>query len=246
MASHPVPGGKFLSQGLVILYEDRDLLVVDKPPGLLTIATETENRRTAYFILTDYVRKGASKSRNRVFIVHRLDREASGVLVFAKNEPAKLRLQKDWEQTKKLYLAVVHGQCKKTEDVISSCLAENRAHVVYATSDPAKGKLSRTAYRVLAEGNGRTLLEVDLLTGRKHQIRVHLAGMGNPIVGDAKYGKPERAPARLALHARSLSFNHPHNGRRLTFESRIPAYLKALVGGKAVFARPLPKPRQPT
>ena len=105
------PTGKFLPGGLALIHEDRDIIVVDKPAGLLTISTEREKSRTAYFILTDYVRKGVAKSRNRVFIVHRLDRETSGILIFAKNEEAKFRLQSLWQDTKKRYLAVVHGRC---------------------------------------------------------------------------------------------------------------------------------------
>ena len=135
-----------------------------------------------YHILTDYARKGSSRSRNRVFIVHRLDRETSGILLFAKTPEAKHRLQSRWKETRKTYLAVVHGTPEKQEDVLSSYLAENRAHVVYATSNPSKGKLARTGYRVIRKAKGKALLEVDLLTGRKNQIRVQLADIGHPVV----------------------------------------------------------------
>ncbi len=118
-----------------------------------------------------------------MFIVHRLDRETSGVLVFAKSEEAKLRLQGAWGETEKKYLAVVHGRCPKSEETITTYLAENKAHVMYSTSDPAKGKLSRTAYKVLKQTKDFALLEVKLLTGRKNQIRVHLAGIGHPDRG---------------------------------------------------------------
>jgi 23S rRNA pseudouridine1911/1915/1917 synthase len=225
------PGARFLPRGLAVLFEDRDILVVDKPPGLLTMATDSEKTRTAYFILTDYVRKGYSKSRNRIFIVHRLDRDASGILVFAKSMEAKLRLQGQWNETEKRYLAVVHGRCERKAETITTYLAENKAHVVYSTSDNAKGKLSRTAYRALKQTKDYTLLEVDLLTGRKHQIRVHLAGIGHPIVGDRKYGKGDSGRTRLALHARSMAFKHPISGERLTFETNVPAYFNQLVGG---------------
>jgi 23S rRNA pseudouridine1911/1915/1917 synthase len=205
------PGNKLLARGLVILYEDRDILVVDKPAGLLTIGTDSDKSHTAYFVLTNYVRKGCARSRNRVLIVHRLDRETSGVLVFAKSEEAKLRLQREWPATEKMYLAVVHGKCKRPSETITTYLAENKAHVVYSTSDPAKGKLSHTAYRLLKQTKDFALLEVDLLTGRKNQIRVHLAGIGHPIVGDKKYGNADAFP-RLALHARTISFQHPMSG----------------------------------
>lgn len=224
-------GAKFLSRGLVILYEDRDILVVDKPPGLLTVATDSDKTRTVYFILTDYVRKGYRKSRNRIFIVHRLDREASGILVFAKSIEAKLRLQGQWNETQKKYLAVVHGRCERKAETITTYLAENKAHIVYSTSDTSKGKLSQTSYKVLKETRDFALLEVDLVTGRKHQIRVHLAGIGHPIVGDPKYGKGDRGRPRLALHARSIAFKHPISGDRLAFETKVPAYFHQLMGG---------------
>jgi tRNA pseudouridine32 synthase/23S rRNA pseudouridine746 synthase/23S rRNA pseudouridine1911/1915/1917 synthase len=224
------PSFKFPPRGLVMLHEDRDILVVDKPAGLLTMGTDSDKTRTAYFILTDYVRKGYSKSRNRIFIVHRLDRETSGILIFAKNIEAKLWLQDQWKETKKKYLAVVHGQCDKEAETITTYLAENEAHIVYSTSNAAKGRLARTAYRVLKQTRDFALLEVDLLTGRKHQIRVHLAGIGHPVVGDRKYGKRDGGHARLALHAKSISFKHPFSGERLTFETAVPMYFKQLVG----------------
>ncbi len=222
---------RFLPRGLVILYEDRDILVIDKPGGLLTMGTERERTRTAFFALTDYVRKGNAKSRNRLFIVHRLDRETSGVLVFAKNVEAKLGLQRRWDETKKRYLAIVHGTFKKHAETITTYLAENRAHGVYSTSDPKQGKLSHTRYTVLRETKGFTLLDVELLTGRKHQIRVHLADRGHPVVGDPRYAAGPRAHRRLALHARSLSLRHPVTGDEFTFEAKAPAFFKTLVGG---------------
>jgi RluA family pseudouridine synthase len=224
------PNPKSLPQGLVIIHEDRDIIVVDKPPGLLTMGTDKEKSRTAYFVLTDYVRKGYAKSRKRIFIVHRLDRDTSGILVFAKSEEAKLRLQGQWEETKKKYLAVVHGKFESGSDTITTYLVENKAHNVYSTSDATKGKLSHTAYKVLKETKDFALLEVDLLTGRKHQIRVHLADIGHPVVGDRKYGKGNEARMRLALHARSISFRHPFSGEQLTFETKAPAYFNKLIG----------------
>ena len=234
MRKKSTPDNRHLARGLVILYEDRDILVVDKPAGLLTVGTDSDKSRTAYFILTDYVRKGSDRSRNRVFIVHRLDRDTSGVLLFAKNEEAKFRLQAEWQETDKKYLAVVHGKCPKSSDTITTYLAENKAHVVYATSDPAKGKLSRTAYRVLQQTKDFALLEVDLLTGRKNQIRVHLAGIGHPIVGDKKYGRGNESFAHLALHAREISFKHPMTGKRLVFFAKTPGYFNKLVGGMEI------------
>jgi tRNA pseudouridine32 synthase/23S rRNA pseudouridine746 synthase/23S rRNA pseudouridine1911/1915/1917 synthase len=220
-----------LPRGLAILYEDRDILVADKPAGLLTISTETEKTKTAYYILTDYVRKGCAKSRSRIFIVHRLDRETSGVVVFAKSEEAKLRLQGQWKDTEKKYLAVVYGRPANKAGIISSYLAENKAHVVYSTQDAAKGKFAQTGYKVIKETGPFSLLEISLLTGRKNQIRVHLADMGHPVVGDRKYGKGNDSYKRLALHSKSISLNHPISGKRLTFESEMPVYLKLLLAG---------------
>jgi RluA family pseudouridine synthase len=215
MRKRSIPGSRRFPKDLIILHEDQDILVVVKPPGLLTIGTDREKSRTAYSMLTDYVRKGYSRSTKRIFIVHRLDRDTSGILIFAKGIQAKLRLQGRWEETEKKYLAVVHGRCEKKEGTITTYLAENKAHTVYSTSDHAKGKLSHTAYRVLKENKEFSLLEVNLLTGRKHQIRVHLADIGHPVVGDDKYGKYKGAYRRLALHARSISFTHPVSGKRL-------------------------------
>lgn len=230
MRRHSGPSSKLLPGGLAILHEDRDIIVVDKPAGLLTISTEREKSRTAYFILTDYVRKGVAKSRNRIFIVHRLDRETSGILIFAKNEEAKFRLQDQWQDNKKQYLAVVHGRCEKRAETITTYLAENQAHGVYTPTDPRKGKLSHTAYRVLKQTRDYSLLDIDLLTGRKHQIRVHLAGIGHPVVGDERYGKEQKRHQRLALHARSISFKHPFSGEQLSFDTKVPDYFTTLVG----------------
>jgi tRNA pseudouridine32 synthase/23S rRNA pseudouridine746 synthase/23S rRNA pseudouridine1911/1915/1917 synthase len=222
-----------LPYGLAVLYEDQDIIVVDKPPGLLTVGAgtdESRQTRTACFVLTDYVRKRCARSRKRVFVVHRLDRETSGVLIFAKSPEAKLRLQERWKATKKKYLAAVHGRCEKMSETITSFLAENKAYFVYSTPDPARGKLAETAYRVVKQTRHFALLEVDLLTGRKNQIRVHLAGIGHPVVGDRKYGRRDDSFAHLALHARSISFPHPFSGKELTFTAKVPTYFQKLVG----------------
>jgi len=226
----PRAPGKLLSRGLKILYEDRDILVVDKPAGLLTVGTPTEKFKTAEAILTDYVRKGAPKSRRRIYVVHRLDQWTSGVMLFAKSAEAAQRLKAGWKDTVKKYLAVVHGRPARKEGVITSYLAEDRAYEVRSTADSSRGKLSRTAYRVLKEAERFSLLEINLLTGRKNQIRVHLADEGHPIVGDRKYGKNQEGYERLALHARSISFEHPFSGRRMTFEAEVPKAFQRLIG----------------
>jgi tRNA pseudouridine32 synthase/23S rRNA pseudouridine746 synthase/23S rRNA pseudouridine1911/1915/1917 synthase len=142
---------------------------------------------------------------------------------------AKLRLQGRWEETEKKYIAVVHGRCEKREGTITTYLAENKAHIVYSTTDATKGKLSHTVYRVLKDTKKFSLLEVTLLTGRKHQIRVHLAEIGHPVVGDEKYGKGKETYKRLALHAKSISFIHPFSGKRLMFETGFPEYFNKLL-----------------
>jgi 23S rRNA pseudouridine1911/1915/1917 synthase len=220
---------KHLSRGLEILYEDRDILVVDKPAGLLTVGTPTNKFKTADCILTDYVRKGSLKSRNRIFIVHRLDQWTSGVLIFAKSEEAMLLLKARWKDTGKKYIAVVHGHLAKKEGTITSYLVEDKAHDVYSTTEATKGKLAHTAYRVLKETNRFSLLEIDLLTGRKNQIRVHMADEGHPIVGDRKYGKIKDEYERLALHSKSISFKHPTRGEQMTFEAKVPNYFNKLI-----------------
>jgi RluA family pseudouridine synthase len=217
--------------GIHILYEDRDLLVVDKEAGLLTIATATDRERTAYRLLTDYVRKGNYRSSQRVFIVHRLDRDTSGVLVFAKTEAVKRGLQEHWPEVRKIYLAVVHGVPAQSGGTIVSHLAENAAYRVYSTRDPAKGQLAKTVWRVLQTNRAFSLLEIDLLTGRKNQIRVHLAEAGWPVVGDRKYGRPDDPHRQLALHARSIAFTHPVTGARMAIEADVPDRVIRLMGG---------------
>lgn len=219
---HNQPPKKHQPKGLPILYEDRDLLVVDKPAGLLTIGTDRDKSRTAHALLNDYVRKGDPKSRNRVYVVHRLDQDTSGLLLFAKSEPAKKVLQQNWETTEKHYLAIVHGRLTVKEGTLTSYLAENSAQRVYSTADASKGKFSQTAYRVTQESRGFSLVEIHLLTGRKHQIRVQFADLGHPVAGDKKYSDGPPATYRLALHARSLAFIHPHNGRPMTFDTGMP------------------------
>lgn len=216
------PPKKHQPKGLPIVYEDKDILVVDKPAGLLTIGTERDKSRTAHYLLNDYVRKGDPKSRNRVYVVHRLDQDTSGILLFAKSEAAKTFLQENWEATEKHYLAIVHGRLTVKEGILTSYLAENSAQRVYSTPDAGKGKLSRTAYKVVRETQGFSLLEIHLLTGRKHQIRVQLADLGHPVAGDKKYCGGELATRRLALHARSIAFTHPHHGRPMSFDTGIP------------------------
>ncbi len=224
------PPKKFHPRGLSILYEDHDIIVVDKVAGLLTVSTDRTREQTAYFLLTDYVRKGNSKSRNRVHIVHRLDRETSGLLVVAKSAEAKKFLQDEWSGFKKKYVAVVCGTLPETAATITSYLAENSAHKMYSVPDPRKGKLAKTAYRVVKKSEAYSLLEIDLLTGRKNQIRVHMADQGCPVVGDKKYGEKKKPGAkRLCLHSTSLTLIHPFSKKEMSFEAKMPSSFESLV-----------------
>jgi RluA family pseudouridine synthase len=223
------PSKKHEPKGLAILYEDQDIIVVNKVNGLLTVSTDRERDKTAHFLLNEYVKKGNARSKNRVFIVHRLDRDTSGILVFAKSEKVKRYLQDEWSSFTKKYFAVVHGKLLEKEGIITSYLTENRAHRMYSTKDTEKGKLSKTGYKLLKEGRGFSLLEISLLTGRKNQIRVHFSEKGHPVVGDKLYGKVDRGVKRLALHAASLTISHPHTKEKMNFDAEMPSYFTALL-----------------
>lgn len=208
--------------GMSILHEDIDIIVIDKSSGLLTVRANYEKERTAHHILTNYVRKGDPKSRKQVFVVHRLDRETSGVLVFAKSYEAMENLKRQWPSVEKKYLAVIHGTLPEKEGTISSYLREGDDYEVSSVKDPNRGELAITKYKVLRENGRFSLLEIALVTGKKNQIRVHLSEKGHPIVNDDKYGRDRKIMGRLALHSQSLSLNHPFSGKRMTFEAKVP------------------------
>lgn len=225
------PPKKYAPKGLTILYEDRDILVVDKINGLLTISSAGEKENTAHYILNDYVQKGNPKSHKRVYIVHRLDQDTSGVLVFAKSEKAKQYLQTEWSNFTKTYTAVVHGQLEEREGTISSYLLESNAYKVFSTEDSTKGKLAETGYKVIKEAGNFSLLEIQLYTGRKHQIRVHFAELGHPVGGDKLYGAGKKGIKRLALHATTLTISHPYSKKQMEFEAPIPSYFRVIMKG---------------
>ena len=204
---------------LPIIYEDRDLVVIDKPAGLLTTHTRLlgraarESQLTAENLLNDWVRKGQLKSRNRVWLVHRLDRETSGVMMFAKSEALADRIRDDWNNlTEKRYIARVEGELGEESGVFESYLRDDpKTMKVSSVPDPKLGKLARTEWRRLSVAKGTTLVEVNLKSGRKNQIRVHFAEAGHPVVGDVKYGA--KKADRLHLHAAELKFRHPVTGK---------------------------------
>ena len=222
--------GKYQPKGFFILYEDDDIIVGEKSPGFLTVSAAWDKGQNIYYGLNGYVRKGNSRSHKRVFVVHRLDQHTSGLLIFAKNEHAQTRLKDDWRNTKKIYYAVVHGRLAQKSGMFESYLLEDEDYVVRSIEDSVEGKLAKTVYTVLKETSRFSLVKIDLLTGRKNQIRVHFSENSHPLVGDAKYGPQTTRFSRLALHAQSISFTHPTSGERITFETTIPAYLLDLVG----------------
>lgn len=210
-----------------ILWEDEEILVVDKPAGLLSMASDKEKVRTAYHQVTEYVRAGNPKAR--VFIVHRLDRDTSGVLLFAKSEGIKRAFQDNWESIvrRRGYTAVVEGAPPRQADTIRTFLRENGIHKVYSVS--TGGKEAITHYRTVKQGKNYALLEVDLSTGRKNQIRVHLSEIGCPVAGDRTYGAATDPLGRLCLHAHELAFTHPITGKETTYRAELPRGFRKLV-----------------
>ena len=219
-----------------VVYEDSDLVVVDKPTGLLTMGTEHEKEDTVYFKLTEYLRaKTDAAGRGRVFIVHRLDRDSSGLVVFAKNEATKHALQKNWAQTVKKYYAVTEGVPEEKEGRMESHLEEDKFRRVYRVNkESRKSRRAVTHYRLLRENGRYALLDVTLETGRKNQIRVHLSDLGHPITGDMKYGARSNPIKRLALHAYHLSLPHPKTGEIKTFTSKLPEPFEKILKSKVL------------
>ncbi len=208
-----------------ILFEDERLLAIDKPAGLLSISTTQERERTAYHIMTDYVR--AAKSAARLYVVHRLDRDTSGVLLFAKDEEMKHALQDRWSELVqlRLYAAVVEGMPPDDAGRVESYLKENSVHLVYSSPKPGVGDHAITDYRLLKERKGYSVLLLALQTGRKNQIRVHMKDLGCPVAGDKKYGAKTNPCGRLALHAAELALTHPFTGEALSFSCPVPKVL---------------------
>lgn len=218
-----------LASGMKVFFEDAALIVIDKPENLLSVASEAEPEKTAYFQLTDYLRQGRAHARDRVWIVHRLDRETSGLMIFAKTAAAKQSLQAAWDQAEKRYEAVVEGKLGAESGVFESDLDETNPFKVHSTAPNPQTRHAVTHYRVLAYGRRRTLVELTLETGRRHQIRVQLADAGCPIIGDKKYGAKTDPVKRLALHACALKFLHPVTQKELRFASPLPRELARLV-----------------
>lgn len=230
--------GGLRDRRLQVIYEDDDFLVVNKAAGLLSVAADNQRRRsredrsqeTAYSILRAYVKRQSPS--NELFILHRLDRDTSGVLAFVKKESLQKSLRDNWNNIvqQRQYIAVLQGTPNPAEGTISSYLAENAKYDVYSTDNPEEGKLAITHYKTLATSRGLTLAELNLSTGRKNQIRVHMKERGCPVVGDPRYGSKGSPLGRLCLHAQTLSLVHPVTRQLMTFTAPAPPSFAALVG----------------
>lgn len=215
-----------VAKNINIIYEDKDIIVINKPSGLLTVATEKEKNKTAYHLVMEYLKK--KNKNNRIFIIHRLDKDTSGIIMFAKNERAKHLYQDNWNDIvkKRCYYAVIDGKMENKEGTIKSYLKEN-GNMVYSVKDRS-GKLAITEYKVLKERKNISLLDINLKTGRKNQIRVHMKENKTPILGDLKYGEKSKLINRLALHAYKLELVNPVTKKLLTFEINMPNEFKTL------------------
>jgi len=224
--------GSLENAGVQVVYEDAGLIVVEKPAGLLTVATETDKTDTLFVRLNRYLQGRNAAEPERALIVHRLDRETSGLVLLAKSAEMKQLLQAAWPEVQKTYLAIVIGRPELERGTITSYLIENATLQVFSQDHAAPGgRMAITHYQRLQTRGDFSLLEVRLETGRKHQIRVHLEGLGCPVAGDRRYGAKLDPCQRLALHASSLTLTHPLSGERLQFNSPLPAALGKLFPG---------------
>lgn len=208
---------------LKVIFEDQYLIVVEKKEGLLTVTTGKSDETTAFSILKNYVKKASPQ--NRIYVVHRLDRETSGVIMFAKTREIQLALQENWHRviTRRVYVALVEGKVEKPEDTIVTWLTENEKSLkIHSSKVDNGGQQAVTHYRTIKSNDKFSLLEVELETGRKNQIRVHMQDIGHPIVGDKKYGSEVSPIGRVGLHARVLAFIHPMSLENVTFETHVP------------------------
>ena len=203
---------------LDIIYEDKEILVINKPPHILTIATNKKENNTLYNEVSTYVKKQYPK--NKIFIVHRLDKDTSGIILFAKNPQKKIFLQNNWSNTKREYLAIVEGKMPKSKDTLKNYLIEDKNLNIYITNNKNKGKLAITSYEVLKENNKYSLLKINIKTGRRNQIRVQLANINHPIVGDKKYNSKTNPYKRLLLHAYLLEYQD--KDKLYHFETKYP------------------------
>lgn len=215
--------GKTIPNLPEIIYEDDKIIVINKPAGLLAVATETEKQETAYHILTEYVK--LKNKNNRIFIVHRLDKDTSGILLFAKDEGTKYELQDNWDKLVKFrgYCAVLEGHPEEKSGQLESWLRETNSHFVFSAHTKGEGKYAVTSYDIKRESPCYSLAAISIDTGRKNQIRVHMSEMGCPIAGDKKYGARTNPIHRLALHADKLVIYLPHLEKEMEFRLPVPS-----------------------
>lgn len=215
------PNKKVKIPGIEILHEDNDIIVINKDAGLLSIASEKDNMKNAYRLLSDYVK--VTNQSNRIYVVHRLDRETSGVMMYAKSRAAQQTLQNNWKALikERTYLALVEGRVKEG-GVITSWLTEDNRLKMRSSKTENNGKKATTRYEVIKTNRKQTLLKVNLETGRKNQIRIHMEELGHPIVGDKKYGATTNPFRRIGLHASVLEFTHPITNQSMKFEAITP------------------------
>ena len=220
----------FHCKELDIVFEDPYLFIIDKHPGLLSMSNNSR-QQTVQTVLNRYLEKGGG--RNTSHLVHRLDRDTSGLMVYAKDVQTQQSLINSWQQlvTDRRYLALVEGEFQQTRGRIQSWLTEDKKFVTHSSPVDNGGKYAVTHYNVLASSNGYSLVECELETGRKNQIRVHMADLGHPVVGDRKYGSDEDPMRRLGLHAYMLCFTHPVTGKHLRFETPVPYCFEKLLNG---------------
>jgi 23S rRNA pseudouridine1911/1915/1917 synthase len=204
-----------------VFFEDRYLIIVEKSSGLLTYGEKESGGTSLYKIMSDFL-KDQEHGREQLYVVHRLDREVSGIVLFAKTEKIQKKLKDQWRQTCKRYFALVEGEVRQREGTVHNWLIEGNNLKVYSTSKREGAKMAITHFRVKEIREGNTLLDVELETGRKHQIRVHLSGMGHPIIGDYRYGANNRIKRRIRLHAYYFSFYHPITKQFMEFTSSMP------------------------
>jgi 23S rRNA pseudouridine1911/1915/1917 synthase len=204
-----------------VLYEDEDLIAVVKPAGLLTYGEKGTTGTSLYRMINDFLRD-RSRGNEKIYVCHRLDREVSGILVFAKSEEIQDDVKERWKETEKRYYALVEGKPPEKEGKIESWLKENKAQKVYSTREGPDAKFAVTHYKVIRELPEHTLLEIRIETGRKHQIRVHLSDLGCPIAGDWKYGASRKIQKHIRLHAFYFSMKHPVTGELLEFKTQMP------------------------
>lgn len=212
---------------LNIIYEDKYLVVVNKKAGVLTVSTDKEKEKTLFHELINYEK--TKNKNNKIFVIHRLDKDTSGLVMFAKDQKTQKLMQEAWEKVTRKYVALVYGFMKKDRDTLEDLLAESKGYEVFITNNPKYGKKAITLYEVIKKNKNFSLLDIEIKTGRKHQIRVQLNSIGHPIVGDRKYSNKPSPLRNMALHAYLLEFTHPYTKKLITLKMAFPKVYDNLI-----------------